>query len=545
MRFRTSYYAGSGPSYEDCHFLAQRYDEVAGFRLFESECWVMRNLPDDDDDGEVLTQDLFGTQSWLTGLWRAPSGEVFVSDSDGVVHHLLAHGDDDEDDDWVEHPIDCTLFGVHGRAADDVWTWGDAEDDRPALFHWDGDDWREIPGPDFAIVSLHAAGDLRRIGMPNPLPRWALDGAAPAYLNPPDDPTPLDQWLPAAFTETTDADNPRTRTYSRDHYRHGVPALTPHWTTGPDGEPVEAYDLHDYLTQDHLTRHRYTPTKPSLWTCLTTQALTPDVDGELADAANDRGLLTTAITLLRPHANVVDDMRAEGLGFSKWLVRNRLASLLADRGDHNALVELRARAEAGDACAKGVLADSAGRVGVDALGESHADAENGQRRAQDRLAALLVRRAEGGDGHALNQLRRRAETGRGYAQDQLAALLARRAGRGDVGALNELRSRANADDRSALDWLIRLLADRAELGDNGALTELHALTGLDNPDARGRLTRLLADRAGRGHDVALGVLRCCVLAGYGGRELLHVHRARSSGSHVLELDYNANPVYER
>ncbi|MCA9518677.1 MAG: hypothetical protein KC635_27260 [Myxococcales bacterium] len=160
MRFRTSYYAGSGPSYEDCHFLAQRYDEVAGFRLFESECWVMRNLPDDDDDGEVLTQDLFGTQSWLTGLWRAPSGEVFVSDSDGVVHHLLAHGDDDEDDDWVEHPIDCTLFGVHGRAADDVWTWGDAEDDRPALFHWDGDDWREIPGPDFAIVSLHAAGDL-------------------------------------------------------------------------------------------------------------------------------------------------------------------------------------------------------------------------------------------------------------------------------------------------------------------------------------------------------------------------------------------------
>ncbi|MCB0911737.1 MAG: hypothetical protein KDB60_09000, partial [Propionibacteriaceae bacterium] len=396
-----------------------------------------------------------------------------------------------------------------------------------------------------AKALLHAAGDLRRIGMPNPLPRWALDGAAPAYLNPPDDPTPLDQWLPAAFTETTDADNPRTRTYSRDHYRHGVPALTPHWTTGPDGEPVEAYDLHDYLTQDHLTRHRYTPTKPSLWTCLTTQALTPDVDGELADAANDRGLLTTAITLLRPHANVVDDMRAEGLGFSKWLVRNRLASLLADRGDHNALVELRARAEAGDACAKGVLADSAGRVGVDALGESHADAENGQRRAQDRLAALLVRRAEGGDGHALNQLRRRAETGRGYAQDQLAALLARRAGRGDVGALNELRSRANADDRSALDWLIRLLADRAELGDNGALTELHALTGLDNPDARGRLTRLLADRAGRGHDVALGVLRCCVLAGYGGRELLHVHRARSSGSHVLELDYNANPVYER
>jgi len=69
-----------------------------------------------------------------------------------------------------------------------------------------------------AKALLHAAADLRRIGMPNPLPRWAIDGAAPGYLNPPDH-RPPDHWLPVAIDEATHAarhDDPLTGAISHD-----------------------------------------------------------------------------------------------------------------------------------------------------------------------------------------------------------------------------------------------------------------------------------------------------------------------------------------
>ncbi|MDN5797818.1 MAG: hypothetical protein L0H79_19015, partial [Intrasporangium sp.] len=37
-----------------------------------------------------------------------------------------------------------------------------------------------------ASAVLRAAADLRRVGLPNPIPRWAIEGAAAGYLDPPD-----------------------------------------------------------------------------------------------------------------------------------------------------------------------------------------------------------------------------------------------------------------------------------------------------------------------------------------------------------------------
>ena len=129
-----------------------------------------------------------------------------------------------------------------------------------------------------AKAILLACGDLRRVGMDNPLPLWAIRGAAPGYLDPPDL-NPAAPWFPFGWKEVTCAaaqDNPRTNTHTLDIHAHGIPALTPNWTTTDNGDPLEAYDHHDYLQQHHQTTRRYTPTKPLLWDTLTTGTLPPN-----------------------------------------------------------------------------------------------------------------------------------------------------------------------------------------------------------------------------------------------------------------------------
>ena len=127
-----------------------------------------------------------------------------------------------------------------------------------------------------ARAVLHAAADMRRVGLPNPIPRWAIEGAAPGYLHPPTI-RPASTWLETAIAEVTQAaqlDDPLTGAQSHDIHRHGVPALTPSWME-VDGTTSEAYELHDFLLQDHLIRHRHTPTRQALWDTLVTHRLRP------------------------------------------------------------------------------------------------------------------------------------------------------------------------------------------------------------------------------------------------------------------------------
>jgi len=213
-----------------------------------------------------------------------------------------------------------------------------------------------------ARAVLCAAGDLRRIGHPNPLPRWAIEGAAPGYLTPPDH-RPPDQWLPTALDEVTKAalqDDALTGIHIHDHHQHGVPALTPHWTAVTAGEPPhESYDLHDYLYQDHLARHRYTPTRNLLWDTLTCRHHPVAVAVELAAAAGGRGMMSAALALLREHAFGSDWMAS--IMYADYLLERQTAGdveelwwvvqasagahtwlpkMLHDRGEHDLLREL-------------------------------------------------------------------------------------------------------------------------------------------------------------------------------------------------------------
>ena len=436
-----------------------------------------------------------------------------------------------------------------------------------------------------ARAVLHAAGDLRRVGIPNPIPRWAIEGAAPGYLQPPTT-RPPHTWLPAALEETThDAttDDHLTGNRSLDIHAKGVPALTPHWITSPDGQDIEAYDLHDYLYQDHLNRHRATPTRPQLWDTLPNHHEHLDNPAFFAGAAEDRGLLTTAIDLIRTGAAAGDlwaryrliellatrgdeaaltELRARA-DIGNQTARYRLAELLATRGDETALTELRIDADNGNDYAQRWLAELLGTRGDDdAITELRTRADTGDRSAQRRLAELLGTR---GDDDAITELRTRADAGDDYARDRLAELLATRgdettlteirtdadngneyalyrlarllATRGDQTALTELRTRAAAGDWWARYRLIELLGTR---GDEAALTELRTRADTGDWSAQDQLAWFLAKR---GDDDAITELRTLVQTGEGGLALLAAYRQRSPNRHISELDCDARPVY--
>ena len=359
-----------------------------------------------------------------------------------------------------------------------------------------------------ARAVLCAAGDLRRIGHPNPLPRWAIEGAAPGYLTPPDH-RPPDQWLPTALDEVTKAalqDDALTGIHVHDHHQHGVPALTPHWTTTPTGNALAAYDLHDYLLQDHLARCRTTPTRQALWDTVTTRVISPGTARLVAQAAERRGLLTVAAAVLRVPADDGDRPAQQGLA--------HVLATQARYGDQDAWTELRDRADSGDTYALQEMADVlSDRDDPGALAELRtlaAAAADGGKHAQQRLAQVLATRARHGDQDAWTELRDRANNGDPYAQSRLdegltrrTSLLLDRAERDDETAWTELRTLADSGQRLAKSCLAKLLAHRAGRGDGAAFSELRERAHGGDQHALDQLTHLLADRARRGDDSAL------------------------------------------
>jgi len=98
----------------------------------------------------------------LTGLWRDPSGRVWVVDRDGVVRWC----DDPWPDDarWAEQPLDLVFRGIVGGDEGVVWAWGRRRSDGASLVRrFVGGEWKPVTAPGFDVravaVGRGAEGD--------------------------------------------------------------------------------------------------------------------------------------------------------------------------------------------------------------------------------------------------------------------------------------------------------------------------------------------------------------------------------------------------
>jgi hypothetical protein len=248
-----------------------------------------------------------------------------------------------------------------------------------------------------SIAVITAAMDLCRIGYPSPVPAWAIKASAHDYLFEPSDRVQPATWITSALNEASES----TR---------GVSALTP-VRTDRGGGVADAYELHDYLLQHHITANRSTPTRAALWDTITMRSnvlrIAKSTRASLAENAVGRGLYSHA-RLLRPaghklqkraptNADLVDGDGALGKlanlfitgrhrgpishatmmqfaeliaehpddedGLRQWVDENdtfpariALAELLANRGNPEDELELQARASNGDIFAQKYLA---------------------------------------------------------------------------------------------------------------------------------------------------------------------------------------------
>lgn len=137
-----------------------------------------------------------------------------------------------------------------------------------------------------AIAVLTSAMELRRIGIPNPIPAWAIVESAHEYL-PPNARIQPNNWVTAGIAEAAQA-------------VRGVQALTPSTIDGKISPSPDGYELHDYLFEQHLRRHGNQPTLPVIWTTLieNSSELAPSTLAQVGAAAQDRGLFSFARSLL-------------------------------------------------------------------------------------------------------------------------------------------------------------------------------------------------------------------------------------------------------
>lgn len=165
------------------------------------------------------------------------------------------------------------------------------------------DEMSHSSGASFSLSAkavLHGAADLRRVGLENPLPRWAIEESAPGYL---DDSRPVTLWIDHALREcTADAatdDSVMGETHL-DFLRRGVPALRPRWIRRDrDGSADLFYELHEILLQHHLQRHGRTATAEPVWESLVRHRdeLDASTRGRVAAFARDRAMFSLARAL--------------------------------------------------------------------------------------------------------------------------------------------------------------------------------------------------------------------------------------------------------
>ena len=173
MAIATTYYSASGPSHEDCAFLAQRFDAESGYKPYEGECWICTAKR--GADGKIYSMTHIGSTGWLTRLWRSPLGRVYVSSAGGTMH--MSSDPRDMSVPFETPVLDAALFGVWGIDDEFVLAWGTRKQ-RGVMYRWDGKAWSEVPAPDFGVRAVHgiAPDAVYAAGLNGSVARW--DGSS-------------------------------------------------------------------------------------------------------------------------------------------------------------------------------------------------------------------------------------------------------------------------------------------------------------------------------------------------------------------------------
>ena len=150
MPIAWKYRGVSGLSAEDFHFIADRYDDTYGWSEDMAESWIGRVVK-----GQMYL--LLGHRGWLTRLWRAPSGRLWVSEGGARTGvHVEASGEL-LTPAWSFTALPGTLGGVYGLDESNVFAFGQRV--KPGLHgiahRWDGARWTETPSPPGILMGLH------------------------------------------------------------------------------------------------------------------------------------------------------------------------------------------------------------------------------------------------------------------------------------------------------------------------------------------------------------------------------------------------------
>jgi hypothetical protein len=183
------YGSASGVNLENFHVLGYRFDDGVGFRPDAGESWIVRRLGD-------TVSTLFSKRGWMTALWQAPSGTIYVTDASSRVYVQAPESSGSSPP--LEHtPLDGTLTGVWGLDEDHVFAWG-RHGGQPVMYLGHHTSWRPISAPGFVIGAHGIRRDLVfAVGEGGFIARW--DGSAWHNM-----PSPTPRTLSRVFVESDD-----------------------------------------------------------------------------------------------------------------------------------------------------------------------------------------------------------------------------------------------------------------------------------------------------------------------------------------------------
>ena len=145
------YLCVSGPTIDSFTFIGQRFLAEPGYKPHESESWVL-NAVRKREGFQISTR--MATMGWLTGLWRSPSGKVFVSEATNAQVYLFPDIDV-RNQDFSTHELEGTLTGVWGLDDSFVLTWGSTYEGDHLIHRWNGKGWVKFPSPPFSVRAVH------------------------------------------------------------------------------------------------------------------------------------------------------------------------------------------------------------------------------------------------------------------------------------------------------------------------------------------------------------------------------------------------------